>query len=184
MTRSKVIHYINTSVLIYRTSFQLKMVGIKMMWILLAAMVSHLKTFIFTIIAFSHMQNTLGMCMQPCLSVNTAVIEQAWVFATKKLSRPTHFYRCNLLQRKILNREKKKSHFKINFHINPCLQRSVENTSNAQDLGRAENWGWCLFLDFGGHTDPIHEATEVETFFTCRSRQRRPVFFNHTFTWH
>lgn len=121
MTRSKVIHYINTSVLIYRTSFQLKMVGIKMMWILLAAMVSHLKTFIFTTIAFSRMQNTLGMCMQPCLSVNTAVIEQAWVFATKKLSHPTHFYRCNLLQRKILNREKKKNHtlklISISIHV-------------------------------------------------------------------
>lgn len=120
MTRSKVIHYINTSVLIYRTSFQLKMVGIKMMWILLAAMVSHLKTFIFTTIAFSRMQNTLGMCMQPCLSVNTAVIEQAWVFATKKLSHPTHFYRCNLLQRKILNREKKNHTLKlisISIHV-------------------------------------------------------------------
>lgn len=51
--------------------------------------------FIFTTTAFSHMQNTLGLYMQPCLPVNAAVIEQVWAFATEKLSHPTHFYRYN-----------------------------------------------------------------------------------------
>lgn len=80
-----------------------------------------------------------------------------------------------------ISREKKKKHIKISFPY-----QSTSTTHWGKYFKCSRSWkGKKLRLLFvfrpWGYADPIHKTTKVEIFFVCRSRRRRPVFFNHPY---